>query len=187
MIQVTELRQGKVVKINNQLYSVVKISFNQPKEARTEVIYRVKFQNLSNHSILEKSFHSPDKLDDVYLEVRKMQYLYNDSEFYTFMDIENYEQYQLDKRLIGDAVYYLLENMEVVICLYDGQPVTITMPNFVVLNVVYTEPGERGDTTGKVLKPAKLETGLEVQVPLFVDNDTKIKVDTRTGEYVSRA
>jgi len=103
------------------------------------------------------------------------------------MDNETFEQYELDKNLIGDAKNFLTENMEVVICVYEGKAVTITLPTSVILTVTYTEPGVRGDTTGKVTKPATLETGHTLQVPLFVDIDTKIKVDTRTGEYISRA
>ncbi|HPP86497.1 MAG TPA: elongation factor P [bacterium] len=187
MIQATELRPNKVIKLDNNIYIVTKVSFNQPKEARTEVIYRVRLQNIYTGASLERSFKSSEKLEDVYLEVRKMQYLYNDGENYTFMDNETFEQYELDKNLIGDAKNFLTENMEVVICVYEGKAVTITLPTSVILTVTYTEPGVRGDTTGKVTKPATLETGHTLQVPLFVDIDTKIKVDTRTGEYISRA
>ncbi len=187
MIQATELKPNKVIKIDNNIFTVTKVTFNQPKEARTEVIYRVRLQNIYTGAALERSFRSSEKIEDVFLEVRKMQYLYNDGEVYTFMDNENFEQYELDKNLLGDAKNFLLENMEVVICLYEEKPVTITLPTSVALSVSYTEPGARGDTTGKVTKPATLETGYSLQVPLFVDIDTKIKVDTRTGEYISRA
>lgn len=146
-----------------------------------------KFRNMETGSIVERTFNSGEKLDDIFIEYRTLQYLYGDGDMYTFMDMETYEQPSLTADQIGDGAKYLKETMEVTVDYYDDRPLKVTLPNVVTLTITQTDPGVKGDTVSGGSKPAVLETGATVNVPLFVEQGETIRVDTRTGEYLGRA
>jgi elongation factor P len=185
MKEAQDLRAGNTVKMGNDLYIVVKGIYN--KGARGASSMKLKMRNLVTGSTSETVYRASDKFEDVVLERRKMQYLYGSDGAYTFMDQENYEQIDLFAELLGDALNYLKEQMVIDVILYGEKPVGIELPINVDLEISYTEPAVRGDSSGKVYKTAKTETGYEVQVPLYCVTGEKIRLDTRTGEFVSRA
>ncbi len=179
-----ELRQGNVIKIGNDPYVVQKTEFN--KSGRGSAMVKMKLKNILSGQAVENVTKAQDKFDEVYLETRKMQYLFSSGDSYTFMDQENFEQIELDKEVLGEALNYLLPEMEIEIVFYETQPVSVELPTIIEREIVYAEPGVRGDTSGKALKPAKIETGYELMVPLFCEPGMKIRIDTRTGEYLER-
>jgi elongation factor P len=146
-----------------------------------------KFRNLESGSIVERTFNATEKLQNIFIDYRRMQYLYNDGEMYTFMDMETYEQPVFNRAQIGDAAKFLKENLEVDVDYYRGRPIAVTLPNIVELKITQTDPGVRGDTASGGSKPAMLETGATVSVPLFVEQGEVVRVDTRTGSYLGRA
>ncbi len=162
------------------------VDFQHIKKARRSATVRVKLKNLIDGRVIEKSFLSTDTVETPDLEEKRAQYLYQDGDNYVFMDLETYEQYTVDGNVLGDAINYLQENMEVGILFHRGAPAAISLPNTVELEVVDTPPGVRGDTESGGSKPATLSTGAVVQVPLFINIGDIIKVDTRTGKYVER-
>jgi elongation factor P len=180
-----DLRVGNTVKVGNELFLVQKFSYN--KGARNASMVKMKLKNLKTGSSAESVYKAADKFEDVVLEHRKMQYLYGNDGYYTFMDQENYEQMELTKDDLGDALNYLKEQMVIDVVVHDNRAVGVEVPINVVVEITYTEPAVKGDTSGKVLKPAKIETGYELQVPLYCDIGQKIIIDTRTGEFVQRA
>jgi elongation factor P len=184
MISSSELRPGSVFEMDNDLYRVV--SQSQTHMGRGGATVRVKMRNLRSGSTFERTFSPDDRFQDVRLETREVQYLYTDGSIYHFMDLESYEQPAVSADVLGDRVKYLKENMTLGIAFYDGEPIEIELPPHVELAVTYTEPGFAGDTAQGATKPAETETGLTVQVPLFVDIGTRIRVDTRTGAYITR-
>lgn len=184
MILSQNIRKGLVLKIDNQLFSVSYAQHVNPGKGGAFV--RTKLKNLSNGLVTEKTIRSGEKIENAEIEKRKMQYLYSADGQFHFMDNNNYEQYPMDEDDVGDASQYLTENMEVDMELYEGKPINLIMPNFVVLEVTFTEPGLKGDTVSNTTKPATLETGASVQVPLFVNQGEKIKVDTRSNTYIER-
>lgn len=147
---------------------------------------RVKLKNIHSGAIIERTFKSGERFKDIILERRRVQYLYTDGSIFHFIDMGNYEQIELDTEMLGENAHYLKENVEVYISSIEGSIIGIDLPVMVDLRVTYTEQGVKGDTVSRVMKPAKLETGAEVKVPLFVNVDDIIKIDTRTGEYVER-
>lgn len=147
---------------------------------------RVKLKNILSGAIIERTFKSGERFKDIILERRRVQYLYTDGSIFHFIDMGNYEQIELDTETLGENAHYLKENVEVYISSIEGSIIGIDLPVMVDLRVTYTEQGVKGDTVSRVMKPAKLETGAEVKVPLFVNVDDIIKIDTRTGEYVER-
>ena len=147
---------------------------------------RVKMRNLRSGSTFERTFSPDDRVEDVRLETREVQYLYSDGELLHFMDLETFEQPVISESALGERVQYLKENMTLGISFYDTEPIEIELPAHVELEVTYTEPGFAGDTAQGATKPATTETGLVVQVPLFVDTGTRIRVDTRNGAYITR-
>lgn len=184
MISVNELRKGKVIKVDGDLFSCMEYDHHKPGKGKAYV--RTKMKNLSKGSIVDMTFNSDDKVEDVFVERRTAQYLYNDGDSYVFMDTETYEQNPVPASELGDYVNYLIEEMEVEIEVYEGSIINVELPNHVVLEVTYTEPGLKGDTSGTARKPAEVETGLTVNVPLFIENGDRLKIDTRTGEYLER-
>ncbi len=185
MIDVNDLRKGVTFTLDNQLFKVLEYSHNKP--GRGNATIRTKLYNLKTGTIIERTFQSGDRVQDIRLDHHQVQYLYQDGDLYYFMDNQTYEQTPLTAQALGDTVNYLKENLEVKLTFYDGQPLDVELPTAVELKVVESEPGVRGDTATGATKLATTETGLIVQVPLFVNVGDTIKVDTRTGGYLTRA
>ncbi|MGC8826749.1 MAG: elongation factor P [Anaerolineae bacterium] len=184
MIGVTELRKGVTFELDGELYKVLEYQHHKP--GRGNAIIRTKLRNLRTGAIIERTFISGDRVQDVRLEHKTVQYMYNDGELYYFLDTETYEQPALPRKALGDAVYYLTDGLTLDLSLYEGEPIDIELPITVDLKVVEAEPGVRGDTAQGGTKKAKLETGLVINVPLFVEAGDVVRVDTRTGEYITR-
>jgi elongation factor P len=185
MISVTDLRNGTKVEMDGALWECLEYQHQKIGRGGAKVV--AKFRNLDTGSIVERTFNSGEKLQDIFIDYRTMQYLYTDGDTYTFMDTETYEQPTLTRKEIGEGARYLKENLEVTVDYYQGRPLKFTLPNVVELAIVETDPGMKGDTVSGGSKPAKLESGVTVQVPLFIDQGELIRVDTRTGEYLGRA
>jgi len=183
MINSTELRKGIVIELNDKLYQV--IEYKHIKMKRTALV-RLKLRDIVGGHTIEQTFQSDDKFVQARLDYRSMQYLYNDGELYYFMDEENFEQIPLNASQLDDAVNYLKEGMSLELSSYKGEVIGIELPITVELEVSKTEPGFKGDTATAGTKPAKLETGITIQVPLFVNEGDVIKVDTRSGSYLER-
>ncbi|HEX7022351.1 MAG TPA: elongation factor P [Trueperaceae bacterium] len=185
MISVTELRNGTKVEMEGGLWEC--LDYQHQKIGRGGAKVVAKFRNLETGSIIETTFNASEKLQDIFIDYRKMQYLFNDGDNYTFMDLETYEQPSLSAAQLGDKSKFLKESMEVTVDYFQGRPLNLTLPNFVELKIVETDPGMKGDTVSGGSKPAKVETGATVNVPLFIDQGETIRIDTRTGEYLGRA
>jgi len=185
MISATQLRPGMVVKFNNDLYSVFTMTHRTPGNLRGFV--QAKMRNLRSGTMIEHRFSSEDKVEKAILDEQRMEYLYDDGEYYYFMNTETYEQLHLMKDLLGDATQYLIPELKVAVEFYEGKPISVELPASVDLRVVETEPGLKGATVSNVTKPAKLETGLVVQVPAFITEGEKIRVNTSEGTYLERA
>jgi elongation factor P len=182
--ETSDIKKGLKVEIDGNPYSVVEFQFVKP--GKGQAFTRTKLKNLLTGSVLERTFKSGEKLAPADVEERNMQYLYKEGDMFVFMDTTNYEQIQLAPELIGDDQYFLLEGTAVDVLFVSGRPAGVTPPTFVILKVVETEPGFKGDTTSNVQKPAKMETGLQVSVPLFIEQGETLKIDTRTSAYVER-
>jgi len=185
MKEAQELRQGNCVKIGNDLHIVLKYVYT--KGARGASSCKMKMKNLNTGGVSETVYRASDKFELVVLERKKMQYLYTDGDRYTFMDQENYEQMDLNKDDLGDALDFLMEQMIIDVIVHGEKAVGVELPKQVDVEITYTEPAVKGDTGGKVLKTAKINTGIEVQVPLYCNIGDKIRVETATYEFVSRA
>ena len=185
MISVTDLRNGTKVEMDGGLWECV--DYQHQKIGRGGAKMVAKFRNLETGSIVERSFNATEKLQDIFIEYRQMSFLYGDGDEYTFMDLETFEQPILTKAQIGDGSRFLKENTEVTVDYYGGKPLKGTLPNVVELTIVETDPGVRGDTVSGGSKPAKLESGAVVNVPLFIERGEVIRVDTRSGDYLGRA
>jgi len=184
-IPATQLRPGMIVKHNNDLHSVFSVEHRTPGNLRAFI--QAKLRNLRTGAMFEHRFRSADSIDRVVVDEVEMEYLYHDAGSYYFMNTENYEQTYLTQDILGDAVHYLIPNLQIKVEFYDGKAVGIELPQTVNLTVVETEPGLKSATASSVTKPAKTETGLIVQVPPFIDAGEKIRVDTSEGAYLSRA
>ena len=178
-----EVRVGNVIMVGKDPLVVLKAEFN--KSGRNASVVKMKLRNLLSGSMTETVYRADEKFDMVTLERKDVSYSYYADPAYVFMD-EEFNQYEVDKENLGDGVNYLEDGMQVEVVIYEGRPISVELPQTVVREIAYTEPAVRGDTSGKVLKPAKLGTGFEVQVPLFCATGDRIEVDTRTGEYRSR-
>ena len=185
MISATQLRPGMVIKFNNELYSVFSMTHRTPGNLRGFV--QAKMRSLRTGTMMEHRFSSEDKVEKAMLEEQEMEYLYDDGEYYYFMNTETYEQMHLMKDLLGDAVNYLIPQLKVKVEFYEGKPISVELPATVDMTVVETEPGLKGATVSNVTKPAKMETGLVVQVPPFITEGEKIRVNTAEGTYQERA
>jgi elongation factor P len=184
-IPATQLRPGMIIKHNNELHAVFSVEHRTPGNLRAFI--QAKLRNLRTGAMFEHRFRSPDPIDRVIVDEVPMEFLYNDGDDYYFMNTENYEQTNLKRDTLGDAVDYLIANLQIEVSFFDGVPVGIELPQTVELTVVETEPGLKSATASSVTKPAKLETGLVVQVPPFINEGEKIRVDTAEGAYLSRA
>ncbi len=185
MISVTDLRNGTKVEMSGGLWEC--LDYQHLKMGRGGAKVVTKFRNMETGSIIEKTFNATEKLQDIFIDYRKMQYLYTDGDMYTFMDLETYEQPTLSKEQLGDNAQFLKETMEVTVDYFRDKPLKVTLPNIVELTITETDPGMKGDTVSGGSKPAVLETGATVNVPLFIDQGETVRVDTRTGEYLGRA
>jgi elongation factor P len=174
-----------VIKFNNDLYSIFSMSHRTPGNLRGFV--QVRMRSLKSGSMAEHRFSSEDKVEKAVMDEQEMEYLYDDGEYFYFMNTENYEQMHLTKELLGDAVNYLIPQLRVAVEFYEGKPMSVELPATVDLTVVETEPGLKGATVSNVTKPAKMETGLVVQVPPFITEGEKIRVNTSEGTYQERA
>ncbi len=184
MIATNEFKRGVKLQIDNDPYEIV--DYDHVRPGKGQAFVRVKLKNLKTGNVVDKTYKSGIKMEKADVEERAMQYLYNDAEGYHFMDTANYEQYNIPKEIMGNAAKFVQENKDVSILLYNGIPIGVSLPNFVELKIVETEPGFKGDTAATGSKPATLETGAIVQVPFFLKEGEIIKIDTRTGEYVER-
>lgn len=182
-----EFKPGLKVMLDGNPCSIMENEYVKP--GKGQAFNRVKLRNLKTGKVLEKTFKSGDSLEAADIVEVEMDYLYNDGEFWHFMNPENFEQLSADKTAMGDAAKWLKDdsNEKCTVMLFNGVPLNVTAPNFVVLKIVETDPGVKGDTAGTGGKPAKLETGAVVRVPLFVQQEESVRVDTRTGEYLERA
>jgi len=184
-IPATQLRPGMIIKHNNDLHSVFAVEHRTPGNLRAFI--QAKLRNLRTGAMFEHRFRSPDPIEKVMVDEVEMQYLYNDGDSYYFMDTTTYEQTHLTREILGDSVEYLTANLQIRVEFFDGKAVGIELPQTVEMTVVETEPGIKSATASSVSKPAKTETGLVVQVPPFINEGEKIKVDTAEGAYLSRA
>jgi len=185
MISATQLRPGMIIKFNNELYSVFSMTHRTPGNLRGFV--QARMRSLKSGTMTEHRFSSEDRVEKALLEEHEMQYLYDDGEYYYFMNTENFEQMHLMKDLLGDATQYLIPQLMVKVEFYEGKAMSVELPATVDLTVLETEPGMKGATVSNVTKPAKVETGLVVMVPPFINEGEKIRVDTAEGAYLRRA
>ncbi len=185
MISATEVRKGLIIKVDGELYSVSDFQHVTPGKGRA--CMQVAMKSLKQGNVVNKRFRSMDKIEDVFLETKEMEYLYQDGEHYCFMDNESFEQILLSNEVVGDAIQFIPLNMAIDVSFLEGNPVSISLPASVILKITETDPGVKGNSVTNVFKPATLETGLVVKVPLFINNEETIKVDTRTGEFLGRA
>ena len=183
-MQANDLRPGAAILLNGQIYLVTDFKHHTPGNKRAFI--QATLRELKGGKIIQQRFSSTESVEEANLDSKKTQYLYHDQNGYHFMDMEDYHSFALPEDSIGDKKYYLRENDEIVIDFHDGNPVTVEIPNHVFLKVVDSPPGIKGDSVSNTLKPATTETGLKVQVPMFIQEGTIIKVDTRTGEYLGR-
>jgi len=180
-----DLKNGMVLVIDGQLWSV--IEFQHVKPGKGPAFVRTKLRSVKTDKVVDKTFNAGVKVETANVDRRDMQYLYNDGSGFVFMDSSTYDQLTLDPSIVGDASNYLLENQVATVAIHDDNPLYVELPPSVVLEITYTEPGLQGDRSTGGSKPATLETGHQIQVPLFIENNTKVKVDTRTGDYLGRA
>jgi elongation factor P len=185
MISSTQMRPGMVVKFNNDLFSVFSVAHRTPGNLRGFV--QAKMRNLRSGTMIEHRFSSEDKVERAILDEVEMEYLYDDGDNYYFMDTANYEQTHLSKELLGDATNYLIPQLKVKVEFYEGKAMSVELPATVDMTVMETEPGMKGASVSNVTKPAKMETGLVVQVPPFIKEGEKIRVNTTEGAYLERA
>jgi len=180
----TDIKNGQVIKIDGQLWTI--IDFQHVKPGKGGAFVRTKMRNVISGKVLDKTYNAGTKIELATVDRRDYQYLYQDGEDFVFMNLDDYDQITVAGATVGDAAGYMLENQELTIAMHDGSPLYLELPASVVLEITYTEPGLQGDRSSAGTKPATLETGKEIQVPLFVEQNTKVKVDTRTGDYLGR-
>lgn len=185
MITTSEFRNGAKVELDGEPFTI--IEFQHVKPGKGGAFVRTKLKSLKTGNVIERTYRSGEKLETPDLEEREMKFLYATGEQYTFMDTENYEQLTFERNLLGDGWDLLKEDMTVTLLLHEGTPIGMDLPVFVALKVVKTEPGVRGDTASGGSKPAVLESGATIKVPLYLDEGVVVKVDTRSREYVERA
>lgn len=184
MISAGEFRKGTTFEMDGQVLTIV--DFQHVKPGKGAAFVRTKVKNVITGAVLEKTFNPTEKFPEAVIERKEMQYLYNDSGLYYFMDMDTYEQIPLSGSIVEDAIKFLKENENAIIKFHKGEAFSVEAPNFVELEITHTEPGVKGDTATNTLKPATVETGATVMVPLFVNTGDRIRVDTRTGEYMER-
>ncbi|MEQ6898505.1 elongation factor P [Microbacterium sp. KR10-403] len=184
MASTADIRNGVVLNLDGQLWSVVE--FQHVKPGKGGAFVRTKLKNVVTGKTNDKTFNAGSKVEIENVDRRDFTYLYNDGDSFVFMDTADYDQLTVSDTVVGDAKNFMLENQAVTIALHNGNPLYVEMPASVILEITYTEPGLQGDRSSAGTKPATVETGYEIQVPLFLETGTKVKVDTRTGDYLGR-
>ncbi|HVN11056.1 MAG TPA: elongation factor P [Kineosporiaceae bacterium] len=184
MATTNDLKNGLVLNLDGQLWSVVE--FQHVKPGKGGAFVRTKLKNVLSGKVVDKTFNAGTRVDTATVDKRDMQYLYKDGTDYVFMDSSTYDQLHVGADVVGDAANFLLENQDVIVAMHEGTPLYVELPTSVVLEITYTEPGLQGDRSTGGTKPATVETGYEIQVPLFLESGTRVKVDTRSGEYLGR-
>jgi elongation factor P len=183
-LSINEIKSGVTILVDDIVYMVVDAQHVKPGKGAAFV--RAKLRNMKNSNIQEKTFRGDEKIEQAYVEERDLQYQYKSGDLYHFMDQDNYEEIAVSEEAIGDNVKFLKDNIEVSGYFYKNDPLSVNLPNFIEVEIKHTEPGIKGDTAKSGTKPAEIETGATIQVPLFVNVGDRIKVDTRTGGYVER-
>ncbi|MEZ7819548.1 MAG: elongation factor P [Aquiluna sp.] len=184
MASSNDLKNGMVLKIEGQLWAV--IEFQHVKPGKGPAFVRTKLRSVISGKVVDKTFNAGAKIETANVDRRDMQYLYNDGSGYVFMDVSDFDQLSVPAEVVGDVANFLLENQNATVALHEGSALYVELPPSVVLEITYTEPGLQGDRSTGGSKPATLETGYQIQVPLFIENNTRVKVDTRTGDYLGR-
>lgn len=184
MATTNDIKNGSVLNLDGQLWSV--IEFQHVKPGKGGAFVRTKIRNVRSGKVVDKTFNAGTKVDFATVDRRDYSYLYQDGANYVFMDQTDYDQVSVPATVVGDAANFMLEGQEVQIAMHEGEALQVELPASVILEVTYTEPGLQGDRSSAGTKPATLETGYEIQVPLFLEQNTKVKVDTRTGDYLGR-
>ncbi len=184
MASTADIKNGVVLSIDGQLWSVVE--FQHVKPGKGGAFVRTKLKNVVTGKVVDKTYNAGTKIDIENVDRRDFSYLYNDGDSFVFMDLADYDQINVAAATVGDAANFLLEGQQVTIAQNNGTPLYLDLPASVILEITYTEPGLQGDRSSAGTKPATLETGYEIQVPLFLETGTKVKVDTRTGDYLGR-
>ncbi len=184
LMDIGEIRKGSKLVFDGDPWVVTEYQFVKP--GKGQALYKCKLKNMVSGVIIDRTYRSGEKFEKADLEENRMQYLYGDGNEFHFMNNETYDQVALTREQIGDADHFLYENLDVDMLFFNGSPIGLTLPNFVELDIVKSDPGIKGDTASNTTKPATLSTGYEVQVPLFINEGERIKVDTRTGDYVER-
>ena len=183
-LSINEIKSGVTILVDNQVHMVIDTQHVKPGKGAAFV--RAKLRNLRNSSIQEKTFRGDEKIEEAFVEERKLQYQYKSGSMYHFMDQENFEEIAISEDYLGDKKKFLKDNLDVAGYFYKNETLNVNLPNFIEFKITHTEPGIKGDTAKSGTKPAEIETGAAVQVPLFIDTGDVIKVDTRTGGYVER-
>jgi len=183
-LSINEIKAGLTIFVDNIVWLVIDTQHVKPGKGAAFV--RAKMRNLKNGNVQEKTFRGDEKIEEAYVEEKKLQYTYASGEFYNFMDQENFEEIVISKDNVGDKAKFLKDNLEISAYFFKDDFLNINLPNFVEFTVIHTEPGIKGDTAKSGTKPAEIDTGASVSVPLFINTGDKIKVDTRTGQYVER-
>ncbi|WP_345764630.1 elongation factor P [Diaminobutyricibacter sp. McL0608] len=184
MASTADIRNGVVLNMDGQLWTV--IEFQHVKPGKGGAFVRTKLKNVTSGKIVDRTFNAGAKIETANVDRRDFQYLYQDGDGYVFMDTSDYNQLTVSDVVVGDASNFMLENQAVTVALHDGEPLYVELPASVTLEITYTEPGLQGDRSTGGTKPATVETGYQIQVPLFLETGTKVKVDTRTGDYLGR-
>jgi len=184
LITANDLRKGMMIRVDDELFAVFEYQWSKPGKGGAFV--KTRLRNIKKNTLVERTFRATEKVEDIYIDKRKMQFLYSDGESSVFMDLETYEQESILNEIIEDQRRFLKEGQEVDVDFYKGEIIGVELPTFVKLAVTHTEPGVKGDTATSSYKPCTLETGTQVHVPLFVNENDTVKIDTRTGEYVER-
>ena len=185
MITAGDFKKGITIEWDGGVWNIV--DFQHVKPGKGAAFVRTKIKNVMTGAVVERSFNPTDKMPKAIIETKEMQYVYNDGDLYYFMDVETYEQLPLSKDQVEDAIPFVKEGTNVTVRFFKGNAFSVEAPNFVILEVTDTEPGFAGDTASNTYKPATLETGFSLQVPLFINTGDKIQIDTRSGEYLKRA
>ena len=185
MISTSQFKSGVIIKFNNEMFEI--LEFQLVKMLQRQPIDSTKLRNVKTGNVLEQKFRAGEKFDEIFIEEKPLQYLYHEGKTYHFMDSESYHEIVVDAALLGEKINYLKDNSEAIGRFSGEELISVELPSSVVLLIASTEPGVRGDTAKSGTKPAKVETGATIKVPLFVNNGDKIKVDTRTGQYLERA
>ena len=184
MYDTSDIRKGLKVLMDGNPFTIVEFQFVKP--GKGAAFTRTRFKNLLSGAVIERNIRSGEKLEPANVDERQMQFLFREGEDFVFMDQANYEQMHVSGEIVGDDARFLKDNLEVAVLIFNDRPVGITLPNFVALKVISSEPGIKGDTSGGATKPATMETGTIINVPLFIKPGETLRIDTRTGDYVER-